>query len=1019
MTIDFFSCSMWSRRKYSCRWGCLVAVLLLCLTTAASAGPGTTTVSDVVYRADGLPAGGTLLISWPTFNAADGKPVAAGGMSVSIGASGLVSLALVPNEGGSPAGTYYKVILKLNDGTTSTEYWSVPLQGPAKISQIRSQVMPQSVAAQTASRQYVDATLTGKADNSTVVHVSGDEAVSGVKSFSASPVVPMPTTATAAANKSYVDAQIAGIGTGDFLRKSGDTMVGTLTLSGDPTNTNQAANRHYVDAQIAGVSGYLAQKLGRQNDTPITMAGMRFASQFANIQAAITDAGTNGTVVIPSDYEGSDTFTNPHGIQIWDFRGDAASFRGVYNVKDYGAVSDDSGDDWAAIQAAIDAASVGNGVYGEVYVPRGTYYVSKPLHITRGIRFVGAGRGTTTISGYSAEQGPVLVVSPPTSAGYNGIPTGPALATGAGNSMYLDGTMNYELNLRDGAAVELNGRSAIAIEFFYKPDFSVTSGAFNLVSSSGSVTGPDGSSAVAIQHTDNNSITANLCVGGAMRTVQAPANTLVQGNVYHIALTYDGITVRLFVNGVMKGSQAATGTINQKAAEDFVVGPKVLAFMESNFGNYMAKGWVDSIRVSATARYTANFGAPTAKFASDGNTMLLLNFDNNYDQFTIAQTMYGAQYLFLRRFGGGMGQVGNLHLSDLSFVGTGPEFIYVISSMIDNVQVTASRRGLHFINNCYLNRLSSVRVVGQSLTQFDLAVGPASGVLTFQDLSLAGGHFPFYVDTSSIVVNGLWIQTDTGTEVGAVIKGEMNSSAVIEQPEISTETNPNTLRNIVQLIGMGSVVMSGGTLEAANGAPHVYVQGGGSVVHISGNYSVVGTAPSTAYQIASPPTNGVQLISSTQERMTIPWADNMNVIQASQGLMGYTLTLLNFGANTPVNGSSYFVGGDVIDINNTSFDAAKVQVPKSGTIKRVFIRQNLPAGNSGSAENVTHKVCINSGTNCFGAAAFGYNSSSSSGADGTLGQTVTAGDYIAVRVDTPTWATQPTNVRWYAVVYIE
>jgi hypothetical protein len=1021
MKIHSSSCSARSRRKPRFVWGCLVAAffIFVLFPTGTWAGPNTTLVSDVVYRADGLPAGGTLLLSWPAFNTSDGKPVAAGNMSIGIGASGAVSLSLTPNEGATPAGTYYKVTLKLNDGTTSTEYWTVPLSGPAKITEIRSQVVPQSVAIQTATRQYVDSTMAVKADNSAVVHTSGNESVTGVKSFIASPMVPTPTVSTAVANKSYVDAQIAGIGVGDFVRKSGDAMTGSLTLLGDPTSTNQAANRHYVDTQVAGVTSSLGQKLARQNDTPITMAAMRFATQFANIQAAVTDAATNGTVVIPSDYSATDAFTNPNGVPVMDLRGGAAGFRGVYNVKDFGAVPDDSGDDWTAIQAAINAASAPtNGAYGAVYVPRGLYYVSKPLHVTKGIKFFGAGRGATTISGYSADQGAVMVVSPPTTAGYTGIPTGPALATGAGSSMYLDQTMNYELNLREGGAVELNGRSALTVELFYKPDFSVTSGQFNIISSSGSVTGPDGSSALAIQHTDNNSITGSLCIGGGVRTVVSPANAVAQGSVYHIALSYDGTTLRLFVNGVLKASTGATGTINQKMAEDFVIGPKVMAFMESNFGNYMAKGWLDSIRVSATARYTANFTNPTAKLLNDGNTMSLLNFDNNYDQFTVAQTMYGQQHLFLRRFGGSMGQVGNFQMSDIAFIGTGPEFIYMISSMLDNVQVTASRRGLQFINNCYLNRLNSVRVVGQQLTQFGVGIGPASGVLTFQDLSLSGGHYPLYVDTSSVVINGLWVETNTGSEVAAVFKGDMNTSAVIDQPEISTETNPNSLRNMLQLINMGTVVMSGGTIETANGAPHVYVTGGGSVIHVGGNYSLVGTAPTFIYQIASAPANGIQLLSPVQQHMTLPWADNLNAIQTGKNL-GYTLTFMNVGANAPANSTSYFFGGNPIDTNNTTFDLAKVEVPKSGTIKRIFIRQNTPSGNTGTTENVTHKVCVNTGTNCFGTAAFAYNATSTAGSDATLSQAVSAGDYLSIRVDTPAWATKPTNVRWYATVYID
>jgi hypothetical protein len=48
--------------------------------------------------------------------------------------------------------------------------------------------------------------LAAKADNTAVVHNSGDETVTGVKTFSSSPIVPLPTTNTQIANKTYVDS---------------------------------------------------------------------------------------------------------------------------------------------------------------------------------------------------------------------------------------------------------------------------------------------------------------------------------------------------------------------------------------------------------------------------------------------------------------------------------------------------------------------------------------------------------------------------------------------------------------------------------------------------------------------------------------------------------------------------------------------------------------------------------------------------------------------------------------------
>ena len=207
----------------------LIAVVCMVSAVRATAptGPTLTTISDVVYRANGQPATGTIVVSWPAFNTADNKPVAAGELSIAIGAQGTVNFALVPNEGGDPGGTFYKAVYKLSDGTTFIEYWVVPATSPTTIAAIRASVVPRQVGAQFVNRQYVDTAVANT--NQQVVHKAGGESITGVKSFAASPEVPAPASGVAAVNKDYVTGAISAISQG-FVNKGGDTMSGPLTI---------------------------------------------------------------------------------------------------------------------------------------------------------------------------------------------------------------------------------------------------------------------------------------------------------------------------------------------------------------------------------------------------------------------------------------------------------------------------------------------------------------------------------------------------------------------------------------------------------------------------------------------------------------------------------------------------------------------------------------------------------------------------------------------------------------------
>ncbi len=166
--------------KMGRRTGRVICWLLVMVAICARGStPATTTISDVLYRADGSPARGTLLISWPAFTTADNKPVAAGSMDVALGPSGEVHIELAPNAGANPAGTYSKVVLKLEDGSTSTEYWVVPASSPAAVAGIRSRLAPRSMAVQMVTREYVDSAVAGKANDAAVVHKEGTEVING------------------------------------------------------------------------------------------------------------------------------------------------------------------------------------------------------------------------------------------------------------------------------------------------------------------------------------------------------------------------------------------------------------------------------------------------------------------------------------------------------------------------------------------------------------------------------------------------------------------------------------------------------------------------------------------------------------------------------------------------------------------------------------------------------------------------------------------------------------------------
>jgi hypothetical protein len=244
-----------ARRPYG-RLFYLLAILAV--ASAAWAQIPETTISDTVYRADGTPAQGTLLISWPAFTTAAAQAVAPGNTSVTLGSGGALSVALVSNVSATPANTVYTVVYQLDDGTVKTEYWAVPSTSPVTLAQVRTTLGTSSPTTQLATQQYVNAAVAPKANDSAVVHLAGTETITGVKQFAVSPSLPAPVQSSDAATKAYVDTSVGNSGSGNYLPTAGGTMTGPLTLSGNPVAPNQAANKTYVDAGLATKADLIA-----------------------------------------------------------------------------------------------------------------------------------------------------------------------------------------------------------------------------------------------------------------------------------------------------------------------------------------------------------------------------------------------------------------------------------------------------------------------------------------------------------------------------------------------------------------------------------------------------------------------------------------------------------------------------------------------------------------------------------------------------------------------------------------
>lgn len=117
-----------------------------------------------------------------------------------------------------------------------------------------------------------------------------------------------------------------------------------------------------------------------------------------------------------------------------------------------------------------------------------------------------------------------------------------------------------------------------------------------------------------------------LCLDNTATSRQVISTTLITAAAHDVAFTFDGTTLRLFIDGVLDASTTAcTGVSAPDAVQKFWIGRD--DDPGASPAPYPFIGSIDEVRWSNTARYTATYTPSTAPFVPDANTLGLWRFD--------------------------------------------------------------------------------------------------------------------------------------------------------------------------------------------------------------------------------------------------------------------------------------------------------------------------------------------------------------------------------------------------------
>lgn len=486
-------------------------------------------------------------------------------------------------------------------------------------------------------------------------------------------------------------------------------------------------------------------------------------------------------------------------------------------------------DQYALLQSLLDEAGAMSPPNG-VQLPPGTIGLSHPL-LSKGAHLWGDPL-TMTAFAPSFGAGYTLKVKQPSGS----IPVTSALVPGPGQAMTMGAHLPW-LGLQTDPYTDFRALSQLTIEFFFKKGAVLSPGGVFFGCSGQIGTASPTISVGIIEQLDNR---IAMYWDGGQWASNTPDAVMSPGIVNHIALAYDGATVRTFLNGKLAVAHNATGLVPMKAWDNVLIGNQSIRGLdESSVLSGGPDGIIDSVRVSSNCRYVSPFTPPTSKHVFDATTLLLINFDHIDGESVVGQNPIGSTWFDAYGIGGAL--FTSPTFKNLTFLGqqsaSGIRVYNAILGVYENIGAVNCRNGVALSGTTYGSQLKRF---GLNCTGYSLAFCNQSMAVVAERLFLNDSIFPLYIDgPTGGSFTDILLTPSTKTYASALLKGGQNVNFYAVQVD-DEGLAPNVKAGIICDTGHASIF--GGQLVSHNGAEMVRCSRGGSVrLYGTGMFAANGT----------------------------------------------------------------------------------------------------------------------------------------------------------------------------------